>query len=231
MIAPDRRSRALLADPDPSVRHLVSFLLISEHFEVLEAEDAWEVLRLLREGSPFDLAVVDWTTPEREATDLMGALSLAPRRPPTVFLLTDPSEATGLGLPAGLTAEFLIKPFEAHALRACITRLCGRLPSKRAKRERRRRRRIAVEGCSMELLSDGPDNLAYRLVDVSAGGLGCVTRVAVMPGTVARVVASGPSLAGELRGNFIVRWCLPSGDEPGLFRVGGSLVPQEGLKP
>jgi CheY-like chemotaxis protein len=211
-------------DADPSARHLVTFLLESEHFEVLEAEDAAEALRLLRDAAPFDLAVMDLATPERDGTDLLGALGRVAGRPPTIVLLTDASESGGLTLPEGLRVEFLVKPFEAHVLRACITRLGARPAAPTGGRERRRRRRIAVEGCSIELFGEGPENLACRLVDISPGGLGCVTREAVSPGTVARVVATGPAIAGELRGNFIVRWCAPSGEEPGLFRVGGSLT-------
>ena len=111
--------RILIADDDPITRLMLSTLLKEWGYEVVEAEDGSQALRLLeKEGSP-PLAILDWLMPGMDGVDVCRAVRESREDQPLyVLLLTvkteraDTLEALGAG-----ADDFLSKPFDYEELR------------------------------------------------------------------------------------------------------------------
>jgi DNA-binding response OmpR family regulator len=61
-------ARILVIDDEPSVRELLYAMLIEEGYEVVQAADGKEGMRLFRE-SPADLVITDLIMPEKEGIE------------------------------------------------------------------------------------------------------------------------------------------------------------------
>lgn len=107
----------LVADDDADIRALVAFRLRKSGYDVLEAENGSDALRLARDRTPA-LAVLDWMMPGLTGIEVVEQLRADPATAhvPVVLLTARVQEADmARGLEAGADA-YLKKPFSPKEL-------------------------------------------------------------------------------------------------------------------
>ncbi|MBB3070633.1 DNA-binding response OmpR family regulator [Paenibacillus baekrokdamisoli] len=103
-------TKLLVVDDDPHIRELVKLFLIREGFEVIEASDGIDALRIL-ETEQVDMAIIDVMMPNMDGWALCKELRENTETP--VLMLTAKGETSqklkGFELGAD---DYLVKPFE-----------------------------------------------------------------------------------------------------------------------
>jgi DNA-binding response OmpR family regulator len=119
--------KVLIAEDSATVRRLVAARLIADGYEVLEASDGEEAVKLAREGAP-DLLVLDKVMPKLDGFEVIRALREDPRTSelPIVMLTERTNEEDVLGgLDLGIE-DYMPKPFSPHELSARVRRALRR---------------------------------------------------------------------------------------------------------
>lgn len=118
------RHRVLIIDDDESVRALLRTTLSADEFDVLEAADGDEGLRLASEGDP-DLVLLDWKMPGRHGSLVLD--DLKERRPTLpVIVITAEQQEHHRALAESLRVDaFLTKPFSPLELLETVEGLLG----------------------------------------------------------------------------------------------------------
>lgn len=114
--------RVLLADESRLQRRILSASLKRDGYEVSEAGSAEEALQMCREDMP-DLVLSDWILPDMDGMEFCKAFRELPSEHYCYFVvLTAKSEKDGVvkSLEQGVD-DFLLKPVDAHELRARIS--------------------------------------------------------------------------------------------------------------
>jgi CheY-like chemotaxis protein len=117
----------VLVDDDEWVRRLLRTTLSGEDYEILEAANGDEGLRLVEQHSP-DLVVLDWQMPGRHGSLVLDAVKT---RSPTlpVIVLTAEQRSSQRELAESIGADaFLNKPFSPLELLSLIERLLADRP-------------------------------------------------------------------------------------------------------
>jgi two-component system chemotaxis response regulator CheY len=117
-------SRILAVDDSASMRNMVTITLTGAGFEVIQASDGDEALRLARDSS-FDLILADVNMPRMNGVALVRALrSEAGYRHTPILMLTTESGADlkREGKAAGATG-WIVKPFDPGQLIATLKRV------------------------------------------------------------------------------------------------------------
>jgi DNA-binding response OmpR family regulator len=119
--------RVLVAEDSSTVRRLVAARLKADGYEVVEAADGEEALRLAREGIP-DLLVLDKVMPKLDGFEVIRALRDDPRTSqiPIVMLTERTSEEDVLGGLSLGVEDYMPKPFSPHELSARVKRALRR---------------------------------------------------------------------------------------------------------
>lgn len=114
--------RALVVDDDEAVRALVRSVLAGGGFEVAEAVDGAEGLRLAEHEVP-DLVVLDWQMPGLTGVEVLTELGRHYPEVPVILLTAalDPRYGGFAGILGA--AEFIQKPFRPDVLLATARRL------------------------------------------------------------------------------------------------------------
>jgi DNA-binding response OmpR family regulator len=125
------RRRVLIVDDDESIRALLRLTLPTEEYEVAEAVDGEDGLRMLVETDP-DLILLDWKMPGRHGSLVLDEVKV--RRPALpVIVLTSEIQEHHRRLAESLSVDaFLTKPFSPIELLATIERLLGEGPLEQA---------------------------------------------------------------------------------------------------
>lgn len=121
------RPLVLVADDDGDILSLVSFRLERAGYDVLEAADGEEALRLAVERKP-DLAILDVMMPKLTGYDVTREIreNDATRRMPVILLTARAQEAdVTRGFDAGAD-DYIKKPFSPQELRARVQAILGR---------------------------------------------------------------------------------------------------------
>ena len=114
--------KVLIADDEPIFRRLLHRNLDKAGYEVVEAEDGADALRLLEGDDAPPVALLDWLMPTMNGLDVCRAIR---RRKdagaPYVILVTskDAPDDVVLGLDAGAD-DYVTKPFNPRELRARV---------------------------------------------------------------------------------------------------------------
>ena len=121
------RPLVLVADDDEDIRALVSFRLERAGYEVIEASDGEEALRLARERTP-NLAVLDVMMPKLTGDEVTRRIRVddATRQMPIILLTARVQEEdVARGFEAGAD-DYIKKPFSPQELRARVQAVLGR---------------------------------------------------------------------------------------------------------
>ena len=120
--------RVLVVDDEPSIRHVISRVLLDEGYFVHEASDGLEALELIRTGEPaMDVVVSDVVMPRLNGVELLQEASRT--RPSLPFILisgygNEELTQRGISPPCAL----LSKPFPSERLLAEVRRCIARRP-------------------------------------------------------------------------------------------------------
>ena len=117
----------LIADDDPDILSLVAFRLERADYDVVQAADGEEALRLANERHP-DLAILDVMMPKLTGLDVTREIrrNAATARMPVILLTARVQEAdVTRGFEAGAD-DYLKKPFSPQELRARVQAILGR---------------------------------------------------------------------------------------------------------
>jgi DNA-binding response OmpR family regulator len=113
--------RILIVDDDESLRTLLRLTLPAEDYDVIEAHDGAEALRMIETRHP-DLVVLDWQMPSRSGADVLAGLRTSGRELPVIVLTAGGGDQRARAEALGANA-FLTKPFSPLELLAEIERL------------------------------------------------------------------------------------------------------------
>ena len=109
--------KLLIADDEPGIRRLVRMTLQSDDYEILEAADGDEAVKLAREHKP-ELMLLDVMMPKRSGLEVCRVLKTDPETAGiTIFLLTARAQESDRreGRAAGCDGYFM-KPFSPISL-------------------------------------------------------------------------------------------------------------------
>ena len=109
---------ALVVDDSRTMRRIVSGMLESLGYEVVEAEHGQAALELLQGGFRPDLACIDWNMPVMDGLQFVTAVRADPAlRSVTLMMMTSQVEQDQIvrALAAG-AHEYVIKPFTKEAI-------------------------------------------------------------------------------------------------------------------
>jgi two-component system chemotaxis response regulator CheY len=114
----DHAMRALVVDDSRAMRSILDSILDEVGFEVVQAADAEEAERILREDRRFDLVLVDWNLPVMSGLELVRALRVRSELDAVRLMMV--TTETGLArvreaLEAGADA-YIMKPFDKDML-------------------------------------------------------------------------------------------------------------------
>lgn len=118
-LAPPRPPKVLLVDDDRSILRIVSHWLASEGYEIRQATDGQEALKLIESDCP-DFVLTDWEMPRMDGLELCRRLRQMklPHYVYVIFLTVKAGlEETVAGLEVGAN-DFLRKPIEKFELLA-----------------------------------------------------------------------------------------------------------------
>jgi DNA-binding response OmpR family regulator len=121
------QARVLVADDEDDVRELVVYRLSRSGYDVVEARDGEEALRLAGEQTP-DLLVLDVMMPRIDGYELTRRLRAEPAtsRVPVILLTARTQENdVSQGFEAGAD-DYLKKPFNPDELLARVRAVLGR---------------------------------------------------------------------------------------------------------
>ena len=116
--------KILSVDDSASIRQLVSFTLIREGYEVVEAVDGKDALDKVKSW-PVDMVITDLNMPNMDGIELIKALRSEPafKFTPIVMLTTEcVMTKKDAGKQAGATG-WIVKPFKPEQLVAVVKRL------------------------------------------------------------------------------------------------------------
>ncbi len=162
------KAKILLVEDEAAIREMLRFTLTREDFEVIEAGDASEGERLIREQRP-DLVLLDWMLPGLSGVELARRLRRGERtRQLPIIMLTARGEEENRiqGLEEGAD-DYITKPFSPRELLARIRALLRRSMGDTAARPLEARglsldpasHRVTANGAELQL---GPTE--YRLL-------------------------------------------------------------------
>lgn len=109
--------KALTVDDSKTIREMVSFTLSGAGFEIIEAEDGQDALRVL-EGQDVNLIITDLNMPNMDGLELMRQLRAQDKFKFTpILMLTTEGDDTKKqqGKDAGATG-WIVKPFNPEKL-------------------------------------------------------------------------------------------------------------------
>jgi diguanylate cyclase (GGDEF)-like protein len=112
--------KILIAEDDPVSRRVAEALFAKWGYEVAVVQDGSEAWRALEREDAPRLAVLDWMMPGLAGTDICKRVRAREGRPYVyILLLTAKAQKSDLleGMDAGAD-DYLVKPFDAHELRA-----------------------------------------------------------------------------------------------------------------
>jgi len=119
--------RIMIVDDDESVRSLLRMTLAEDEYEIDEATDGEDALRLLERAVP-DLVLLDWEMPERHGSLVLDELKRRHPQLPVIVLTAEIAEHHRSLAEALNVDVFLTKPFSPLERLETIERLLGEHP-------------------------------------------------------------------------------------------------------
>ncbi|WP_438444468.1 response regulator [Gorillibacterium sp. sgz5001074] len=118
--------RILLADDEMALRFLISETLSDVGYDIAEAEDGGEAVRLL-EQEAYDLLILDFMMPEKTGVEVCEWLRAAESNPncrvPVILLTAKALEKDRERAKAAGVTAYIVKPFSPIQLLAAVEEL------------------------------------------------------------------------------------------------------------
>lgn len=105
-----RSCKILVVDDESGIRGLLSDVLSSEGFEVIEAKDGQESLEQM-EKNDFDLVITDIHMPRLDGISMLKRMEKAGRKEKVIIMTSNPSDKTMLSRGISCVVTQLHKPF------------------------------------------------------------------------------------------------------------------------
>ena len=121
-----RRGRLLLVEDEHLLRRLVAEFLRGEAFDVIEAADGLEGVRLFESHGPFDLVLLDLNLPMLSGLDVCGRMKQKQPLQPVLICSAAILEDHLAALRALDVDQFLTKPYHPLELLEQIARVLSR---------------------------------------------------------------------------------------------------------
>jgi len=123
----DKKQKAntiLIIEDDPQIRQFVSWALEMEGYQVLQAEDGEEGLRLIRQKE-VALVLLDLRLPGRDGWSVLKEIKGTPELSaiPVVMLTASAAELTRETAISSGATDYLTKPVSANSLSKAISRI------------------------------------------------------------------------------------------------------------
>jgi diguanylate cyclase (GGDEF)-like protein len=118
--------KILIAEDDRLSRRMLEAILTESGYEVQLAYDGREALRMLQSPDAPQLAILDWMMPVLDGIQVCREVRKGGQQPYTyILILTSRDHKKDIieGLDAGAD-DYLVKPFDAHELRARLRAGC-----------------------------------------------------------------------------------------------------------
>jgi two-component system, chemotaxis family, chemotaxis protein CheY len=116
--------RALILDDSKTTRMILRRIFTNIGFEVSEAEDGAQGLKLIREVGKPDFVTVDWDMPIMDGLAFVRAVRAEhPTLPLIMIAVANDKDHVSTALKAGVN-EYLMKPFTEEMVREKLE-LCG----------------------------------------------------------------------------------------------------------
>lgn len=114
----------LIVDDSFSLRRTLALALRSAGYEVLEACDGQDALRLL-DGRKIHLIITDWNMPNMDGLSFVKAAKQLPayRFIPFIMLTTEADEAKKQQARAAGVCAWVVKPFQPPSLLQAVAKL------------------------------------------------------------------------------------------------------------
>jgi CheY-like chemotaxis protein len=197
------KKTVLVADDEPLIRELTTFMLEDAGYDVVAAADGALAIEAIERKRP-DLLLLDIMMPNVDGWGVIEHLR-GTNDPPPVVIVTGLHEVVPPGHLSPYVAGYVIKPFSVdQLLKTCATALAAPATAPAEGSRKETRRTFVVE---TTLLSDTGVALARgRLTQVSHHGFRLELAMPVKEGDSVRVAFQLPGRADplELRGQ--VRW-------------------------
>lgn len=110
--------RALVVDDSSAMRAILGMTLKRRGFEILQAKDGLDALRVLGSSGNVDLILIDWNMPGMNGLELLRCIRRQPQYGGTLILMVTTETGTGQmndALSAGAN-EYIMKPFTADVV-------------------------------------------------------------------------------------------------------------------
>ncbi len=113
-------ARVLVVDDEALIRWSICETLRGELFDVIEAQDGREALRMLRTEGPFSAIVLDYRLPDSNDLKLLASIrQLAPATPVVMMTAFGTPEMVRGALELG-AVDVINKPFEMGEIAAIV---------------------------------------------------------------------------------------------------------------
>jgi PAS domain S-box-containing protein len=240
--APELRGRSVLVvDDNATNRRILTLETERWGMQARATGSPQEALAWVRQGVPFDLAIVDLQMPEMDGVELAQALRAVPAAPASLILL---SSLGGYGneIPAGLFAACLTKPIRASSLFDALMGIFARSVQQAAVTAAVPAAVAAGRALRVEMAERLPlriliaeDNvvnqkLALRLLlqmgyraDVAANGLEAIQALERQPYDVILMDVQMPEMDG-LEATRQICTCWPAGGRPRIIAMTASAM-------
>lgn len=144
--------KILFLEDEPTIREVLTEYMKMKDYEVIQAEDGEEALRVLegREGSSFDLAVLDIMVPKVSGLEVLKKIRAAYPELPVIMLTALGDEKTQLEAFNAYADDYVIKPVSPIILLKRIETIL-----RRVKRGRTEQKGLVIEEKSYQAYFDG----------------------------------------------------------------------------
>lgn len=124
---PEKTKRILVVDDDPELQDLLGFALRRAGYTVLEATDAFEGLRVIKDEH-VDLALLDVMMPEMDGLMMLSQLRETNEDLPVIMMTALTTPETAISALRDKAVDFLAKPFDVEQLLSAVNTVFELLP-------------------------------------------------------------------------------------------------------